>query len=104
MNILLRFLLLLSMLSFLPDSALLAEGKDRPVSQTLKDPSGRTLGIIRMTGKGKWSAYSPSGKWLGYYEEKYDKTYLPSGRTFGIGNQLPALILMEHNSARSETR
>lgn len=61
-------------------------------SQILKDKSGRVIGRIDEEG-GKYVLKDRSGKRLGYYNPKTDKTFDKSGKSVGKGNLLDALLV-----------
>lgn len=61
--------------------------------QTLKSPNGRMLGYIDTQSNGEMLAKLPTRRTVGKYDPKRDKTYLPTGREFGKGNLLSALIM-----------
>ena len=58
----------------------------------IKDSSGRILGWTQDNGSIE-SAYDKSGKYLGKYDSRVNKTYDISGRLLSTGNTLSALIV-----------
>ena len=58
----------------------------------IKDSSGRVLGWTQDNG-GIESAYDKSGRYLGKYDSRVNKTYDPSGRLLSTGNTLAVLIV-----------
>ena len=60
--------------------------------QILKDRTGREIGRIKNGGI-ILKAYDRTGRELGSYDPKRDKTYDRIGREIGSGNQLAAFIL-----------
>jgi len=59
--------------------------------QILKDSKGRPLGKI-IEANGKLEILDASGKRLGRYDPKTDKTTDKNNRTVGSGNLLTALL------------
>jgi hypothetical protein len=55
--------------------------------------SNLTVGHIETKSNGEMVAKLASGKTVGSYNPKTDKTKLPSGKEFGKGNLLSALIM-----------
>ena len=60
--------------------------------QILKDRTDREIGRIKNVGV-ILKAYDRTGRELGSYDPKRDKTYDRIGREIGGGNQLAALIV-----------
>ena len=60
--------------------------------QILKDRTDREIGRIKNVGV-LLKAYDRTGRELGSYDQKRDKTYDRLGREIGGGNQLAALIV-----------
>ena len=58
----------------------------------IKDSSGRVLGWTQDNGSMQ-SAYDKSGRYLGKYDSKSNKTYDVSGRLLSTGNTLAVLIV-----------
>jgi hypothetical protein len=58
----------------------------------IKDSSGRILGWTQDNGSIE-SAYDKSGKYLGKYDSRVNKTYGISGGLLSTGNTLSALIV-----------
>jgi len=58
----------------------------------IKDSSGRILGWTQDNGSIE-SAYDKSGKYLGKYDSRINKTYGISGSLLFTGNTLAALIV-----------
>jgi len=59
----------------------------------IKNSSGRILGWTQDNGSIE-SAYDKSGKYLGKYDSRVNKTYDISGRLLSTGNTLSALIIV----------
>lgn len=57
----------------------------------IKDGDGRVAGKIVETSIGA-QAFDANGRMVGKYNESEDRTYDASGRIYGDGNQLVALI------------
>jgi hypothetical protein len=60
--------------------------------QIVKDETGREIGRIKDVGV-ILKAYDRTGRELGSYDPKRDKTYDRTGRAISSGNQLAALIV-----------
>lgn len=68
-----------------------------PISeQTLKDASGKTIGMVKVEDEsGVMTIRDSSGKFLGGYDPKTDETRNGSGRLIGRGNMLSVLLVNE---------
>lgn len=60
----------------------------------IKDSSGRVLGWTQSNGSIE-SAYDKTGRYLGKYDSRVNKTYDVSGRLLSTGNTLSVLIVDE---------
>ena len=78
-------MLLLSLILFSSSAALSAQ-------ERVRDKQGRVIAILEPVPNGITKIKSPSGKTLGYYSSKTNKTYYVNGKFFGPGNQLLLLI------------
>ena len=58
----------------------------------IKDSSGRVLGWTQDNGNIE-SAYDKSGRYLGKYDSRVNKTYDSHGRLISTGNTLAYLIV-----------
>jgi len=63
--------------------------------QDIRLPNGRRIGSIETLANGDMVGRLESGHQVGKYEAKTNKTRLPSGREYGSGNLLSALIMQE---------
>ena len=59
----------------------------------LKSNTGKILGRIMDSDSDTQKGYTPTGKYVGKYDERNDTTYNNSGKIVGKGNQLSNLIL-----------
>ena len=60
--------------------------------QPLRDSSNKTIGYIVTHPDGKQHLENVSGRTLGYYDPRQDKTEDGSRRTVGYGNLLATLL------------
>lgn len=63
--------------------------------QRLSDSSGHTLGYID-DRPNEQQAFDASGRRVGRYDKKANKTYDASGKTVGTGNLLSTLVTRAH--------
>ena len=60
--------------------------------QQIKDRGGRLVGIIKTLPNGRQEIRDPSGRSLGTYDPKTNKTKDSTGRLVATGNVLTALL------------
>lgn len=61
-------------------------------TKVLRDRKGKTLGRIRERSGGFLDIFDASGKRLGYYDPKQDRTVDAKGKVVGKGNLLTMLL------------
>ena len=60
--------------------------------QELRDGNGKLIGRIKTLSNGKLEIRNPTGRFCGSYDPKSNETRDHTGRLFGKGNLLDALL------------